>query len=183
VVIEYVKGKLSIYPMPTETITNAPSYDWHLLNVRNYIGLRALNAPSVQINGDELSQFGQGSGALGLPGDFTPPSRMIRAAFFNQVVVQAEDAQGNVNRAFKILNQFDIPKGAVREKQQDGNEILEETQWTCASDLQNLKYYFHTAMNRTIRCVDLRELIRGVTKPKSNKIDTPETILDLSKTF
>jgi choloylglycine hydrolase len=38
-VIEYVDGKLNVYPMQTETITNSPPYDWHLLNARNYIGL------------------------------------------------------------------------------------------------------------------------------------------------
>ena len=47
-VIEYVKGELKIYPMQIEVVTNSPPYDWHLLNARNYIGLKALNDPSIK---------------------------------------------------------------------------------------------------------------------------------------
>ena len=93
IVIEYVDGKQKIYDAWIGTITNAPTYDWHLTNARNYIGLAALNQPVVTINGHELAQFGQGSGALGLPGDFTPPSRFIRATFLNQVVLPGKSAK------------------------------------------------------------------------------------------
>lgn len=177
-VIEYVKGELKTYSMPIEVITNSPPYDWHLLNVRNYIGLKALNDPSIKINGNDLSQFGQGSGALGLPGDFTPPSRLIRAAFFNQAVITAKNPMENIKRAFKILNQFDIPRGAVREKQADGKEIFEETQWTSASDLTGLKYYFHTYENRTIHFVDLNRF-KDQTEPKTLSIKAPEEIVEV----
>ena len=32
-----------------------------------------------------LSAFGQGSGSMGLNGDFTPPSRFIRARMVNKI--------------------------------------------------------------------------------------------------
>lgn len=177
-VIEYVKGELKTYSMPIEVVTNSPPYDWHLLNARNYIGLRALNDPSIKINGADLSQFGQGSGALGLPGDFTPPSRLIRAGFFNQNVLIAKNSLENVKRAFKILNQFDIPRGAVREKQANGKEIIEETQWTSASDLAGLKYYYHTYGNRTIHFVDLNQL-KDQREAKTKSINAPEEIVEV----
>jgi choloylglycine hydrolase len=138
---------------------------------------------SVKINGTELSQFGQGSGAIGLPGDFTPPSRFIRAGFLNQVVVRAKDQLANVKRAFKILNQFDIPKGAVREKQGDGKENMEETQWTSAADLLGLKYYYHTTLDRQIRSVDLKKFDFNQKEIKSLKINQPEEIADMTKVF
>lgn len=179
-VIEYVNGNLNIYGMGLETITNSPPYDWHLLNARNYIGLRALNSPSVQINGTDLTEFGQGSGAIGLPGDFTPPSRLIRAGFLNHVVLSADDASGNIQRAFHILNQFDIPKGAIREKEK-GKELYEQTQWTSAADLANLKYYFHTLEDRQIRSVSLKDLDLNAKKILSIKIDRPGVFIDLTK--
>ena len=52
----------------------------------------------------------------GLPGDFTPPSRFIRAVAFTQSEVQAANADEAVLKAFHILNQFDIPLGSVRDK-------------------------------------------------------------------
>lgn len=181
-VIEYVDGKLNFYDAPFGTITNAPSYSWHMINARNYIGLQALNHPSVKIAGEDFSQFGQGSGAIGLPGDFTPPSRFIRASFFNQVVLNGKDGLEQVKRAFKILNQFDIPKGAVREIEK-GKEIYEETQWTSAADLSGGLYYFHTAASRVIRSVDLKTLDLDAKKISSIKVNTPETIVDLSTSF
>ncbi|EMK2597297.1 TPA: linear amide C-N hydrolase [Bacillus cereus] len=58
-------------------MTNSPEFNWHLQNSRQYIGLK-----SQPCEGDiPLSTFGQGSGSMGLNGDFTPPSRFIRAAY------------------------------------------------------------------------------------------------------
>jgi len=182
IVVEYVDGNQRIYDAPIGTITNAPTYDWHSLNARNYIGLKALNNPSIAINGKQLAQFSQGSGAIGLPGDFTSPSRFIRASFLNQVVLAKKDGQEQVERAFKILNQFDIPKGAVRAMDK-GKEKYEETQWTSASDLSNSRYYFHTNTSRMIRFIDLKSLDLDAKEIKSISVDTPETFVDITSSI
>lgn len=179
VVIEYVKGKLNVYETNIGTITNSPTYDWHLTNVRNYIGLRALNKPSIEINGTDLFAFGQGSGAIGLPGDFTPPARFIRAAFLNQVTLTEKDGLGEIERAFKILNQFDIPKGAVIDKR-DGKDIYEETQWTSAADLSQTLYYFKTAKDPNVRFVDFKDLDLNAKEAKSISIDHKQTFVNVS---
>jgi choloylglycine hydrolase len=76
VVIEYTKGALAIFDNKVGAMTNSPSYDWHLLNLRNYANLKPNGAPPTRnIDGVSLAPFGAGSGMLGLPGDFTPPSR------------------------------------------------------------------------------------------------------------
>lgn len=179
IVIEYVAGELTLYDAPIGVITNAPTYDWHQTNARNYIGLSALNSPATTIDGHELSQFGQGSGALGLPGDFTPPSRFIRAGFLNQVVYNGASGSEEIETAFKILNQFDIPKGAVKASLAN-HKLDEETQWTSASDLTARRYYFHTATNRTIKMVDLLQVNPNAKAITTVAIDDPETILDIS---
>ena len=178
-IVEYTGGTLKLYDGTLGVITNAPTYDWHVSNARNYIGLRALNEPSVMINDKELSQFGQGSGALGLPGDFTPPSRFIRAAFLNQVVLSGSDALSEILRAFKILNQFDIPKGAVKEIA-DGESRYDVTLWTSAADLSGKRYFFHTARNRAIQVVDLMKLELNGKNMKSISIDQPEAIANIT---
>jgi choloylglycine hydrolase len=117
IVIEYTKdGTLSIFDNNVGAMTNSPSYDWHLLNLRNYANLTPRGAPDNRnINGVSLAPFGAGSGMLGLPGDFTPPSRFIRAVAFVNSMEPVEDAAQAVNAAATMLNNFDIPKGLVRE--------------------------------------------------------------------
>ena len=84
-VIEPVDGKLITYDNPLGAFTNSPTFDWHVANLRNYINLQAENIDPVKLGTVELAPFGQGSGMLGLPGDFTPPSRFVRAALFSSL--------------------------------------------------------------------------------------------------
>jgi choloylglycine hydrolase len=113
--------------------------------------------PPVQLGSVKLEPFGQGSGMLGLPGDFTPPSRFVRAVAFSQSVFPSETGRDAVLEAFHILNQFDIPKGTAREHQKDehGNVLADYTIWTAASDLKGKQYYFRTYENSQIRMIDL----------------------------
>ena len=96
-------------------MTDSPGYDWHLLNLRNYANLTPQAARPHSIDGVSLAPFGAGSGMLGLPGDFTPPSRFVRAVAFVNTMIPAKDAADAVNAASVMLNNFDIPKGLVRE--------------------------------------------------------------------
>jgi choloylglycine hydrolase len=117
-----------------KVLTNAPAYDWHLTNLKNYVHL----SPYNHKNG-----FGQGTGMLGLPGDFTPPSRFVRAAFLAQYSETPKDGTEGVNTLFHLMNSFDIPKGLVRDK-----EILthksEYTQWTVVANLTEKIYHWKT---------------------------------------
>ena len=113
-VLEYVEGKLVVYSNPLGVITNSPGFDWHLTNLRNYLNLSPANAAPKSLSGMRFSAFGQGSGMRGLPGDFTPPSRFVRAVALTQSALPVETAREGVLQAFHILNQFDIPKGAAR---------------------------------------------------------------------
>ena len=81
IVVEYVGGSLHVYDAPLGVMTNSPSYDWHLTNLRNYINMRPVAWPDMKISGMVLKPIGMGSGMLGLPGDITPPSRFIRASY------------------------------------------------------------------------------------------------------
>ena len=168
-VLECVEGKLVVHDNPLGVITNSPSFDWHLTNLCNYINLSPANVPPRTLSGMRISGLGQGSGMLGLPGDFTPPSRFVRAVAFTQSAVPVETAREGVLQAFHILNQFDIPKGTAKETTRDG-DTYDYTPWTAASDLRNLRYYFHTFENRRIRMVDLKQM-----DPDAKRV---KTILD-----
>ncbi len=116
-VIEYVGGKLNLYDNPLGVFTNSPAFDWQTTNLRNYVNFSLNNAPPVKLGSVVLKPFGQGSGMLGMPGDFTPPSRFVRAVAFTQSVFQPSTGDAAVLEAFHILNNFDIPKGTAREEE------------------------------------------------------------------
>jgi len=108
VVVEPIGGKLVIYDDPFGVLTNSPAFDWHMTNLNNYVGLSPMNRTQITLNGVTLGGFGQGSGFYGLPGDFTPPSRFVRAVAFEQAAVQPATAGDGVQQIFHILNNFDI---------------------------------------------------------------------------
>jgi choloylglycine hydrolase len=83
IVIEPVDKTLKIYDNPLGILTNAPTFDWHMTNLRNYVNLSVTNVPQIAIGDLKIPSFGQGSGMHGLPGDFTPPSRFVRAAVYS----------------------------------------------------------------------------------------------------
>ena len=179
VVLEYVGGELKIHDNPLGVITNSPSFDWHVTNLRNYVNLTVNNVPPVDIAGIDLHGFGQGSGMLGLPGDFTPPSRFIRAVAFSQSALPVATAHEGVLQAFHILNQFDIPKGAAR-GMDNGKEIADYTLWTSVSDLKTLRYHFRTFDNSRIRMVDLNKMNLDAKEIKTISMAGQEVIEDLS---
>jgi choloylglycine hydrolase len=159
-VIEFVGGKLTVWDAPLGVITNSPTYDWHMTNLRNYLNFSMSNAPDVKLGSVTLKPFGIGSGMLGMPGDFTPPSRFVRAVAFSQSALPSATGSDAVLEAFHILNQFDIPKGAAREHEKDehGNVLADYTVWTSAIDLREKKFYFRTYEDSHIRVVDLMKM-------------------------
>ncbi len=86
-VVEPLNGKLVLYNNPTGAMANSPTFDWHMTNLRNYVALNPNNVPPVSIFGETFKPLGQGSGMHGLPSDFTPPSRFIRAAVFSATAI------------------------------------------------------------------------------------------------
>ncbi len=155
VVLEHIDGELKIYTNPLGVMSNSPGFEWHMTNLSNYVNTRVNNVPSIDVGGEEIKAFGQGSGMLGLPGDFTPPSRFVRAVAFSKSALPVDTSREGVLQAFHILNQFDIPKGAARGIE-DGHMAADYTLWTSVSDLTNRRYYYRTFENSRIRMVDLK---------------------------
>ena len=183
VVIEPSDKSLKIYDNPLGVVTNSPTYDWHMTNLRNYVNLTATNVPPINLDGIKLAQLGQGSGMRGLPGDFTPPSRFVRAVAFSQSAVRSDTAAQAVLQAFHILNNFDIPLGAVREVD-NGQTHAEATIWTSASDLKNLRWHFKTYDDQSIRSVDLAKALAAAQgEIKFIKMDARQPATDVSTNF
>jgi choloylglycine hydrolase len=183
VVIEPVDKTLKIYDDPLGVLTNSPGFDWHMTNLRNYVNLTATNVPPVALGGIQLAQLGEGSGLRGIPGDFTPPSRFVRAVAFSQSAMPSATARDAVLQAFHILNNFDIPYGAVRESI-DGHMAAEYTLWTAVSDLKNLRWYFRTREDQSIRSVDLAKALAAAGGTiRFISMTSQQPVADVSVTF
>ncbi len=179
-VIEPLNGQLTTYDNPLGVFTNSPTFDWHLTHLRSFINLRSVNAPPLSIDGMTFAPFGQGSGLVGLPGDFTPPSRFVRAAIFSYTAIPSDRAEQAVFQAFHILNQFDIPVGAVRSLD-EGTIHSDYTMVTCVRDPKALRYYFKTYEDQTIRVVDLSSFDLNAKTIKIMSTKGSEKIVDVSK--
>jgi len=158
IAVEPVDGTLKVHDAPLGVMTNAPTYDWHMTNLAAYINLSVKDVDSIKVGGVTIPAFGSGSGLLGLPGDFTPPSRFVRAVVYSQSSTPNQTGEDAVLGAFHILNQFDIPKGSVVNAAV-GEPTAEITEWTAVSDAKNLRWYFRTREDQSVRVVDLKEAI------------------------
>ncbi|HEX2840336.1 choloylglycine hydrolase family protein [Hyphomicrobium sp.] len=153
IVIEPVDGKFKVYDNPLGVLTNSPSFDWHMNNVRNYVKMSPVAADPLKISGHTFAPFGQGSGLLGIPGDPTPPSRFIRALGYVASAKQLPDGPQTVRLAEHILNNFDIPLGFIDSAAKGGE--LEYTQWSSVADLRAKKYYIKGYKDQVLRSIDL----------------------------
>lgn len=111
VVLEPMAEGLRIYDDPLDVLTNAPPFDFHLQNVKQYAALDS----RYKIGGDELfAPFSYGFGALGLPGDASSASRFVRAEFMlRHCGGGCTDEYSRVMQCMDILSSVAMVKGSV----------------------------------------------------------------------
>lgn len=144
IVVEPTGGKLVVYDNPYGVMTNGPSFPWHVTNMQTYIKMSPGNAPPLKVAGQTITNLGQGSGWLGIPGDPTPPSRLIRALAYSMTTNPKPSGIESVRLVEHIMNNFDIPYGFI---QDESGGHFDYTQWTAASDIGARRYYVKTYDN------------------------------------
>ncbi|MGE4423025.1 MAG: linear amide C-N hydrolase [Pseudodesulfovibrio sp.] len=166
IAIESIGGKVAITDNPVGVFTNAPSFGWHLEHLRMYINLRPDNVDSARIGDYRMKPFGEGSGLIGLPGDLTPPSRFVRAAFYADSALTPADADGAVTLGMNLIAAFSIPTGVSRGTGSDGKPEYDFTQWTTVYDLSRKAVYFRAYDNQDYRKVRFDALPLDGTAPR-----------------
>ena len=158
VVIEIVDQQVMIHDNPLGVLTNSPEFKWHLTNLNNYVNLQSGSINHREVGNLNLHAFGGGSGLHGLPGDMTPPSRFVRAAFIQSTAPQLETNDKTIAQAFHLLNNFDIPIGIQFSDSNIVPDMPSATQITIAADLGHHRLYYRTMYNSSIRCIDLNQI-------------------------
>lgn len=170
VVLEIVGGVPHFYENEVGVLTNAPGFEWQVTNLNNYVNLHPGSVEPYKMDATTLRAFGATAGFLGLPGDDTPPSRFVRAAFFRATAPQRATAFATVQECFHLLNNFDVPIGLEHPAGQCP-DIPSATQWTSAIDLTHRVVYYKTAYNNTIRTIDLAQINFAKVRYQSHPLD------------
>ena len=166
IVVEFVNGQQRIFDNVARVLTNAPTYDWHLSNIRNYLNLSTIASASVRVRETNVTALGQGGGIVGIPGDYTPPSRFVRATFLRHYSTKPKNADEATQLIGHILNTVDIPLGIAQSK--EGNAIVSDyTQWIAIKDLTGNRLLIADYNHRTsYLTLDLNEIF-ALDKPAS----------------
>lgn len=148
VVIEPDRTGLSIHRDTIGVLTNSPEYSWHMTNLCNYAMVTNLPVKPQTICGREIAVFGEKQGGgMGLPGDYTSPSRFVRIAFLKEYGKKGADEVEGISRMFHAFAVVDIPEGIVRGGRE---EEYEQTLCTSIMCCESRTYYFATSKNRRI---------------------------------
>lgn len=168
-VVEAVEEGVKIYPNPIGVLTNNPPFPFHLDYIRNFLHLSpetpenhfAKRLESAGFQGKwRLTPYGEGMGAIGLPGDVSPASRFVRACFLKWNSVCGEDAEAEISQFFHILDGVSMVRGSVQTE--EGK--YETTIYTCCIRPREGIYYYKTYDDSQICGVDLfQEDINGRT--------------------
>lgn len=177
IVIEPIKGKLKIYNNPLGVLTNSPTFGWQMTNLSSYINLSPINPGPTNIQMTTLESFGRSTGLHGLPGNFSSPARFVRAAILSTLISPTQNANDTVLQTFHLLNQFDIPVGAAGNKEKNNPEY---TIATTVKDTKNLKYYFKTYDDQTIKMVDFSKLDKESKTLKTIPMTGKTVITDIT---
>ena len=166
VVIEPDADGLHIYRNTLGVMTNSPGYGWHRTNLLNYAALRDLDHDGVEFCGDRQAQCFSGSGAQGLPGDWSSPSRFVRLAFLRHTAAKAPGEEEAVARMFRLLQSAAFPLGAVRVSEPGEPTALDKdvvefdyTIYTAIYCAESLRVYWTTYEDQRVRCADLNRLL------------------------
>lgn len=154
IVVECMEDGMHIWDDHVDVLTNEPDFSWQLTNVRNYLMLSASEPSSARWGSAELVPFGSGMGLQGMPGDYSGPSRFVKAAFVNTHFPNQVGERANVGRLFKTLGAVAVPEGCAR--MADGS--FERTLYTSCFSASTLTYYYAAYGDLEVRSCSLGSL-------------------------
>lgn len=174
IVLETVKdGSFTIHDY-AGAVTNSPPYDWHLINVRNYLGMTNIDPskPTKLPTGYELAPIegGTGFGMFGLPGDYTAPSRMVRALNL-AAYLKPFDRDLGIERLYSAFRTVIIPPGL--EHKGDVTSWSDYTRYWSGYDLTERTMFVQSGEGLAITS---KKLDATVTETTYAQIDTSNNL-------
>ena len=154
ITVESVKDGLKVYDNPYGVLTNNPTFDYHMMNMNNYMHLHEGPSTNQLSNQYTFDNYSLGLGAFGLPGDFSSTSRFVRATYVKSKSVVKESEKENVNQFFHILRSVAMPLGCVLAK----NGEFEYTRYSSCCNTNKQIYYYTTYYNSSITSIHMHDV-------------------------
>ena len=152
VVIEATVGGVQVIDNPTGVLTNEPPLSHQLSHLSHFAHLSPAQPTGWQ------TPISRGGGTVGMPGDYTSPSRFVRAAF-GAAHAPNEAPMEKVGGYCRRMAAVEIPRGWVQAE--DGRWVV--THYTSCMDLEQRIYYYRTAGCHRITAVRLPDAVDGLT--------------------
>lgn len=149
-VLEPARDGLRLHDNPVGILTNEPPFEFQLANLCHYLTLTP-DSPSGSLSKLGLPLFGRGLGSVGLPGDFSPTSRFVKAAYLLHNSHCKPDEESSVSQFFHLLDSVAMVKGSVIA---EGGQYAITRYSSCISAERGI-YYYTTYDSRQITAVDL----------------------------
>lgn len=150
-VVEPLAEGLSIKRDPYNVLTNDPPFTYHATNLNFYLNLTPDMPENRFCQAFDLKALGKGTGAFGLPGDCSSPSRFVRIAFNSGNSVPHTGKEAELTQFFHLLDSVASVRGDVRTE--DGKYFY--TRYT--SCMCDGSYYYKTYANNQITQVDMNK--------------------------
>lgn len=154
IVVEPVKGKVTIYDNPTGVLTNKPTFDKQLFNLNNFHHLSPKVSDNKFSDALNLDIYSRGMGGLGLPGDLSSMSRFVKVAFTKLNAVADSSEASSVNQFFHILKSVEQQKGLCYVDESDGYEY---TIYSSCMNADKEIYYYTTYEDSQVTAVDMHQ--------------------------
>lgn len=167
IVVEKTVNGLSVMDNKVGVLTNAPTFDWHLTNLTQYMGLTPTQPKDTTLGEQELHPLGQGLGAFSLPGDYSSPSRFVKAAFLRNNIDYANVNYSGISEFFHILNGVAMIRGSVVTPQ----HLNDITLYTSCMDQERGIYYYNTYTNHTVSAINMHNEDLDAKEIKSFKFN------------
>jgi choloylglycine hydrolase len=173
IVVEFINEQMQIHDNKVHVLTNAPTYEWHLTNLRNYTTVGATMKPTVQVGSADVTALGVGGNTLALRADYSPPSRFVRMAFLRWNMTEAKTGNEALQSTLHLLNNVDIIRGAAGTQTEKGTQ-WDTTQWITLKDLTNNHFYIADDQHRTnFVMISLDQLSKSTSLTKKLVTELP----------
>lgn len=161
IVVECMEEGMRVWENDADVLTNEPDFGWQRTNLRNYLTLTDEDPDAAAWGAMKLAPFGSGLGMQGIPGDYSGPSRFVKAAFVNSHYPAQTGEAANVTRLFRTLGSVAVPEGAA--KMADGSH--EKTLYTSCFSPATMTYYHATYDDPRIRSYPIASVELAGSKP------------------
>ncbi len=153
IVVESTERGLEVYPNVYNVLTNNPNFSFHKENINNYLSLTSEYPDNRFCKVISLTPYSYGMGSLYMPGDYSSPSRFVKAAFtlFNSKDIK--DYNESIHHFFHMEDAVSPLKGVVLNQK----GLCHYTIYSSCMDMKNGIYYFKSYWNNQITGIHLFE--------------------------